>query len=179
MHGSEHSSKLSSPSVDPYPLPVHWKTFVCIEENLRYVFNKFMQFPILFEDDTRGDLKRFCHALISPSTIAWLTGDYGLAALTDIVPFRDANVHLCFWDRRFKGRRLEIIQAIKWSFDKLSLARLTDTIPETSRASVAFVASLGFKKEGIIRQDYLYKGKLLNTIKFGLLREEAFKLKEA
>lgn len=179
MHGSEHSSKLSSPSVDPYPLPVHWKTFICSEENLRYAFDKIMQFPIIFEDEYRGNFKLFCSELISPSTISFSTGDYGLCAIKNIVPFRDADIHLCFWDRRFKGRNFECVQAMKWVFDKLSLSRMTIQIPETARATNAFILSIGFKKEGLIRSNYMFKKKLLNTITFGMLREEAFKIKEA
>ena len=158
-----------------YELPDNWKTFACSQENLIYAYNKFMQFPILFDDDDRGNFKYFCETLISANTINFLTGDYGLVIIENVVPFRDANIHLCFWDRRFKGRDIECKQTLKWLFDKLSLERVSVSVPETTKATISFILSLGFKKEGVKRRSYKYKNRFLDSILFGLLRDDLFK----
>lgn len=142
------------------------------------VFNKFMQFPILFDDDVRGDFTKFANDLIAPNTIVLSTGDYGLCIFQNILPFRDVGIHICFWDRRFKGRDTECKMALRWIFDKMKLERATIFVPDTVRATISFIYSLGFKKEGIRRKDYLFNGRLLDTIWFGITKEDVLNLND-
>lgn len=160
---------------DRYPLPSHWKPFVCTQEALLEVWEKFNQFPILFDDAYRGDFNSFVTDFFDKRTIVLRTGDYGLAIIKDITPHRSADIHLTFWDRRFKGRWEECRQALRWLFDKMDLIRAVAVIPEIAYSTKTFLKSLGFKEEGKIRKGFLYNGRLLDLCIFGILREEVFK----
>jgi RimJ/RimL family protein N-acetyltransferase len=145
------------------------------QENLTKVWTKVNEFPILFDDLYRGKLDEFVASLLDPSAIILATGDYGLVRICNIRPHRDVDMHLTFWDRRFKGRGDECKQALLWLFSKLDLVRATVTLPAIVFATIAFTKSLGFKEEGVIRKAYSYKGDLLDIHLFGLLRSQLFK----
>lgn len=167
------------PLEDKYPLPAHWKPFVCTQEALNEVWEKFNQFPILFDDAYRGDFNAFVADFFDKRTIVLRTGDYGLAIVKDIVPHRSADIHLTFWDRRFKGRWEECRQALKWLFDKMDLVRAIAIVPEIARSTQTFLKSLGFKEEGRLRKGFLYNGRFLDLCIYGILKEDVFRdLKE-
>jgi len=159
--------------MEDYNLPDHWKDFVCTPENILKVWNHFNEFPILFDDYDRGDLNQFTAMFFDPKAIIFATGDYGIARIANILIGRDCNIHLTFWDRRFRGRDTECRKAIQWAFNELRLARMTVIVPETVRSTISFLQALGFRREGIIRNSWMYKGKLLNRHAFGMLRSEA------
>lgn len=158
-----------------YPLPSHWKPFICTEKDLAEVWEKFNQFPILFDDDYRGNFNAFVADFFDKKTIVIKTGDYGLAIIKDVIPYRSADIHLTFWDRRFKGRWEECRQTLKWLFHKFGLVRATAVIPEIAYATHTFVKSLGFKEEGRLRKGFLYNGRYLDLCIFGILKEDVFK----
>ena len=158
---------------DKYKLPEHWKDFVCTPDNILKVWAHFNEFPILFDDFDRGDINMFTAMFFDPKAIIFATGDYGIARITGLMIGRDCHIHLMFWDRRFKGRDGECRQAIKWAFWQFRLQRMTAVVPESVRNTIKFLEILGFKREGIIRNAWSYKGKLLNRHAFGILRSEA------
>jgi len=137
------------------------------------VWEKLSQFPILFSDDVRGDLQAFIKEMTDKSSVIFLTGDYGICEIRNIVPFRDCDVHLAFWDRRFKGRDPECKQVLKWIFNTLKVHRITISIVGIAYYTINFVKSLGFKREGVIRESFPYRGKLLDVHIFGILESEA------
>lgn len=154
-----------------YELPPNWETFVCTKESIADVYSRLRQFPILFDDSTRGDYDYFTKELVSPNAVVLKTGDYGICRVSDVVPGRDAQVHLAFWDRRFRGRSLECKQAIQWAFWRLDLQRATVQVPAIAANTHYFLKVLGFKREGVIRNSWLNKGKFMNIHVFGILRE--------
>jgi RimJ/RimL family protein N-acetyltransferase len=85
---------------------------------------------------------------------------------------RSCNIHLTFWDRRFRGRDKECKQVLKWLFHEILLERATIEIPEIAHYTANFIQALGFKREGRIRKNWSYKGKLVDTFIFGLLKDE-------
>lgn len=159
---------------DLYPLPEGWVTFVCSPENIINAWTKLNQFPILFDDLYRGNLDLFSANLFRRDNIVLATGNYGICIIENVVPFRGCQIQLTFWDRRFKGRREECIQALKWLFSHFRLIRSTISVPYTVLYTIKFIKSLGFKEEGTIRKDYLVNGRFYDTINFGLLKEELF-----
>lgn len=158
-----------------YPLPSNWDTFICTKEALADVYSRLMQFPILFDDSIRGDYEAFVRDMINPDSVVLKTGDYGICRISDVLVNRDAEVHLAFWDRRFRGRLEECQQANKWIFDKLGLQRLTIIVPAIATNTQHFIKALGFKREGVMRDAWMYDGKFMNLHVFGILREEVFR----
>lgn len=163
-------------AVEQYPLPTDWGTFVCTKENIQMAWEKLSQFPILFDDFYRGNFNAFVSELIDPNTILLYTGDYGMVRVCNIAPFRNADIHLAFWDRRFKGRGEMCKQALRWLFFNLQLRRATICVPSNVYSTISFIISLGFRKEGQIRDAILYKGRFLDRLIFGLLFSDLFHL---
>lgn len=159
---------------EKYLLPSHWKEFTCTRENLRLVWENLNQFPILFDDSVRGDQEHFLREMIDPNSIIILTGDYGILRVNNIIPYRDCQIHLAFWDRKFKGRFDECKQTLLWLFDKFKLHRATIEIPSIAYSTIKFIKALGFKKEGEIRDGWCVNGKFMNLSIFGITEEEVF-----
>ena len=162
-----------------YPLPSHWVDFVCTKENLSLVWEKLNQFPILFDDSVRGDYNHFLQEMMDTSTIILLTGDYGIVRVNNIIPCRDCQIHLTFWDRRFRGRLEECRQALMWLFNEFKLHRATIQIPSMAHSTINFIRALGFTKEGVIRDSWCVNGRYLDLCAFGILDAEVFKEREA
>lgn len=175
VKSSEPQRNLSGDGlVDPYPLPEGWTTFVCSPENIINAWTKLNQFPILFDDRVRGNLDWFSASLFSRDSVVLATGNYGICICENVIPFRSSQIHLTFWDKRFKGRREECVQALKWFFSHFRLIRSTIIVPYTVLYTIKFIKSLGFKEEGTYRKSYLVNGRLYDQIIFGLLKEELF-----
>jgi hypothetical protein len=173
QHSERSSSSVSINDID-YELPQGWGIFVCSQKNMLNVWNKLNEFPILFDDVVRGNFVNFCEELINPTTVVLQTGDYGMVRVCNIVPHRNADVHLTFWDRRFKGRDKMCKEALRWMFSKFDLHRSTIVVPSIVHYTINFILALGFKREGVVREAYAYKGRLLDQHIFGLLNTELF-----
>ncbi len=139
------------------------------------VWEKFNQFPILFDDVVRGNYENFVGEMIDINSIVLATGDYGICRICNIVPYRNADIHLTFWDKRFKGRDEECKQGLRWLFDKMKLIRATVSLPHIAYATIKFTEALGFHREGVIKRSYGYKGELLDLHLFGIFREDVLK----
>jgi RimJ/RimL family protein N-acetyltransferase len=61
---------------------------------------------------------------------------------------------------------------IDYAFSNLKLNKLTSHIDETNRVSCRVREKLGFKLEGIIRQDKLLNGSLIDRYYYGLLASD-------
>lgn len=161
--------------INQYELPTNWSPFVCTWESLMMVWEKLNQFPILFDDDVRGDLSRFIKDMTNKNSVIMLTGDYGICEISNIVPYRDCVIHLTFWDKRFRGRDTECQEVLRWMFSTLQLHRATIMVVAMAHSTINFIKALGFKREGVIREKYPYKGRLLDIHMFGILKSEVFK----
>ena len=164
--------------ISQHNLPSNWTPFICTWESLMMVWEKLNQFPILFDDDVRGDLGHFVKSMTSKDSIILITGDYGICEISKIVPYRDCQIHVTFWDRRFRGRDIECVMTLKWVFQTLQLHRATIRVVSIAHSTINFVKALGFKREGVVREKYLYKGRFLDIHLFGILRDDVFKTEE-
>jgi len=158
----------------PYPLPPGWQNFAATKENITRVWTEMNKFPILFDDFKRGDFKYFMSLFMDPDNLILQCGDYGLARARGIHPGGNCEIHLTFWDRRFKGRQEECRMGLRWLFYHFRLERATIVIVESSKAAIRFIKTIGFQQEGVLRNSFLFKGKYLNSIIFGILKEELF-----
>jgi ribosomal-protein-alanine N-acetyltransferase len=63
---------------------------------------------------------------------------------------------------------------LRWLFYHFKLERATIIIVESSKAAIKFIRTLGFQQEGVLRRSFLFRGEYLNSIIFGILKEEVF-----
>jgi RimJ/RimL family protein N-acetyltransferase len=159
---------------DPYPLPPGWQNFAATRENITRTWVEMNKFPILFDDFKRGDFKYFMSLFMDPDNLILQCGDYGLARVRGIQPGGNCEIHLTFWDRRFKGRQEDCRMGLRWLFYHFKLERATIIIVESSKAAIKFIRTLGFQQEGVLRRSFLFRGEYLNSIIFGILKEEVF-----
>lgn len=97
-------------------------------------------------------------------------GDLGLIFLTDIVPERNANLHVFFWDLKFdKSRRELVLAALATAFNLFNFLRVTVIVPDTAGPLKERYLRMGFTLEGTIRKSG--PGGIDEHI-LGLLREE-------
>ena len=99
----------------------------------------------------------------------------GMANLLNI-NLKDGNAeHGLLLDKNFQGKGYgtSIVLAImNYVFNELRLKRLETTIIENNVSSVNLFIKLGWKKEGTLRNWYYRKGKFINKLIFGILKEE-------
>lgn len=138
-----------------------------------YAWEQLQQFPIVFDDYNRGNIKSFYDKLLDPRNIILDIGPgKGIAAGFMVRPKLDMVLHLVMYDRRIKGREATYREMIRYFFDNLELRRMSAIIPEDARVSVKLVKRLGFSLEGTIRQGILRDGKYLDAYMYGILKEE-------
>ena len=139
---------------DHYNLPHDWREMICTLETLKLIWEKANEFPIIFDDSVRGDFEHFLLEFLDKDTIMLLTGDYGYVRVSNIRIGREAEIHLFFWDRRFKNRDTDCKQALKWLFEKMKLERATIIIPGKVVNTFTFVKAVGFTHEGLVRNGW-------------------------
>ena len=95
---------------------------------------------------------------------------------------RKAHTGLVIGDRsaRGKGYGVEAIFTImEYAFLELNLHRLYGKIAEYNTASYkVYVEKCGWKKEGVLEDDFYRRGKYYNTIKVAILKPEFLRLRK-
>lgn len=100
----------------------------------------------------------------------------GLAKLNHInLINRNADISIVIGEKscRGKGMASEAVRLlIDYAFNYLNLHRITAGSVEENMSSTYLFKKLGFKEEGLLREDFYVEGKYLNCIKMGLLKSE-------
>jgi [ribosomal protein S5]-alanine N-acetyltransferase len=65
-----------------------------------------------------------------------------------------------------------VSRTISWGFDALDLLRIEMTTTPDNAAVAALARHLGFTQEGVIRRRNIERGKRVDIVFFGVLREE-------
>ena len=68
--------------------------------------------------------------------------------------------------------REAIAELIKYGFKELNLNRIEAIIEPENKDSIAIVEHFGFTKEGLLRQHYISKDKITDSMMYSLLKEE-------
>ncbi len=77
--------------------------------------------------------------------------------------------------KEFQGKgygKKSLKAAMDFAFNKMNLHRLEAEVYEFNNVSIKLIESLGFKKEGILREAQYSKGKYWDIIRYGILRNE-------
>ncbi len=90
--------------------------------------------------------------------------------------WRNRRAEVGFWvvptARREGIVRAALKLAIGWMFDGLELERIEMTTTPDNQAVAALAAALGFTREGVMRARNLERGRRVDVVMFGLLRDE-------
>lgn len=96
----------------------------------------------------------------------------GIFWLTDIEWPKQASIHYTFFDRRHKGREELCKEAIKYVFSTYRFHRVYTTVPIYAKVALQFIERLGFKKEGRLRSNTLFKGQWWDANVYSILETE-------
>lgn len=147
-------------------------------ESLTRYWDKLSKFKTLFNRHIR-DLNDFIKTwirtegdTIKANGIIWEVDDVGILYLTDIYPVFQANGHFTFWDQRYKGREMLILEMLQYVFNEYGFRRITVEVPLFIQPTLRFVQELGFTREGRLRKMAFYNNEWWDVILFSMLEEE-------
>lgn len=137
------------------------------------LWTKVKDYDRLFSDETRGDKEGWMRNLFDSRTLVLETDDHeGLLFLSRIHEGLKAEVHAIMFDHRLSPRTDVVRRALIWAFLAFDLHRIGASIPSVSRALRRWMMKLGFDVEGVVRNDFWYKGTLADSLIMGLTRKE-------
>jgi RimJ/RimL family protein N-acetyltransferase len=90
---------------------------------------------------------------------------------------KNATISILIGDKNYWGKGYgtdAMITLVDYAFSKLKLHKmnLEEGVYEYNKRAISLYRKLGFKNEGVIRENVLYKGKFYNTVNMGILRSE-------
>jgi ribosomal-protein-alanine N-acetyltransferase len=65
-----------------------------------------------------------------------------------------------------------LMEMLRFGFEEMDLNRIQVMVAPRNERSTRLVLRLGFKKEGVLRDNFVFKGKLQDDVMFSLLRRE-------
>jgi hypothetical protein len=142
------------------------------KEEVQELWDKVQGVPIAFDDRTANRPDFFVASLFNGTQYVRL-GDFGIAALQNLLPGADANVHIVIWDDSHPAEVVGTLRkALAFGFKEFGLVRMTTVIGENNPITIRLAELLGFKQEGKLRKGTLFNGKWYDSVLLGLLREE-------
>uniref|UniRef100_A0A7V4NG82 N-acetyltransferase n=1 Tax=Fervidobacterium pennivorans TaxID=93466 RepID=A0A7V4NG82_FERPE len=86
------------------------------------------------------------------------------------------NAYITFYvTPQYRGKgigKLMLRKALEFAFKELNLHRITAEVYEYNERSLRLLESLGFKKEGILREAKYHDGRYWDIIVMGLMKED-------
>jgi len=160
------------------------RPMVLSPENVKRFWEESNKFRTLYNEELRGDFKKFIELFVSygpegiqSNGLFWVVDDFiGVFYLTHIEPGVKAKVHYTFFDRKHFGRVPLVREMLKFVFNKYQFVRVSAEVPAYAGSLVSnFVESVGFYREGKLRNAALYKDAWFDVKLYGILREETEK----
>jgi RimJ/RimL family protein N-acetyltransferase len=136
------------------------------------------QHEVLFSDHTDGKVEPFLDTLFHPRSIWYeffrldTEEPVGVAYVSRVIPFFDADAHIAFWDGIASGRQPVVWEALLGLFDEFRLRRVSAAIPIYQTGTIRFVKKLGFQEEGQKREAVVRNEEWFPQVLFGITREE-------
>jgi [ribosomal protein S5]-alanine N-acetyltransferase len=125
--------------------------------------------PRIAEHAAQGDSAEL--AIADPGSDAFL----GVVVLVNF-DWRHRRCEIGFWlaaQARRKGiARRSVALMLDWAFDVLEMRRVELTTLPENEATVRLAESLGFNREGLMRARNFERGRAVDVIWFGVLRDE-------
>ena len=101
-------------------------------------------------------------------------GDWqGVASFFPIYPGHDAAAHVAVWDPLFMRRPQFGRFIFKHVFSRWHLRKIYTCIPEPHRLANQLAERMGMTLEGRLRHAFMYNGKPVTGMYWGMLKEEA------
>ncbi len=149
-------------------------------ENLKFLYEKLSEFPILFNDYVTNDLNSFIDAFVAVQAdgsvksrgIIWLVDDVGILFINGIIPHYEAQAHFTFWDKKIRGRENLILKMLKYLFEEYKFHRIVVQVPLYAPPVMRFVERLGFTKEGRKREATLRDGEWFDVNLYSMIEHE-------
>lgn len=88
---------------------------------------------------------------------------------------RKAAFGIFIGERRYRGKGYAIEAArllLRFGFEDMGLRRIESSTHELNECSQALHQKLGFIREGVARQQYFWGGRYVDSIKYGMLRQD-------
>jgi RimJ/RimL family protein N-acetyltransferase len=145
---------------------------------IQELWDKLSKEDYAFDDNSRGDHKRWLMNLWMPATLHYIVGEMqGYAVVQNLEPNVGCIVHHAIFDKGLKGAPLVhgAREFLGHLFDEYDLRRIGTVVPTNNSYGKRFATLLGFKFEGEIRKAFLFKGEYLNLMLYGMLKEEYLK----
>ncbi len=154
---------------------LRWEPLVLTPSKVEDLWRQLQNFPIVFDDFSKGNFNDFLAKLCARQNIFVDIGPgKGLAAGFAVRPGLDAVIHLVMFDGRLRGREPFFREILGYYFNILKLRRMTIMLAEDARTGIKLAERMGFKLEGVMRKSIKRDGKLFDTRIYGILREEFF-----
>jgi [ribosomal protein S5]-alanine N-acetyltransferase len=97
----------------------------------------------------------------------------GRVALKRVTLGSERNAEIAYWTApRFWGRGLtsEAVRAtVGAGFAQLGLHRIDAEVLSFNRPSIRLLESIGFRREGVRREAFCYRGRWISAFRYGLL----------
>lgn len=91
---------------------------------------------------------------------------------------RSACVYIVIGEKEYWGKGIgkdALTVLLEWGFKTLGLNKVWSDVRSSNTASLAVLKKVGFKKEGLLREEEILSGQKIDVVRLGLLRSE-FKL---
>ena len=88
---------------------------------------------------------------------------------------RKAEFAILLGDRRWWGKgvgRSATVAMLDWGFDQLNLHRISLSVLATNQRAIRLYRDLGFREEGLLRDEQFRDGKYVNVLLMSLLEKE-------
>lgn len=144
------------------------------------LWKKLQEYPTLFSDETRGDIRNWI-SMIRDQSYWWhevWEGDESVGIIYVQLQGDDADLHIMFFDRKPAEKKELVKFFCRFLFDHLpELVRISCSVPEIYYATGRLAMAIG-KWEGKKRQAVVIGGKRVDVNLYGLLREEVYGIPE-
>ncbi|NLX46968.1 MAG: GNAT family N-acetyltransferase [Euryarchaeota archaeon] len=99
----------------------------------------------------------------------------GMIELTHIDPMSDAAQVSLMWGERTEEdlMREAMLLAVRYAFDSQGLHRIWTRVPVIEKGLTAMLLKIGFKEEGVLREDHFAEGGWKSSVLLSLLSAEA------
>ncbi len=100
-------------------------------------------------------------------------GNCGLMASTATIPWRRSGIFIGETDCRGKGFGEEATRVLcRYAFDEMNLHKIRLDVYAGNAGAVRTYERVGFRKEGVLREETFRRGRYIDVMRMGLLRGE-------